>query len=63
MTLRLLPPPPLAIWPAAEPSPLERLEELEAEKLRLRALGPWAAVREVEDRLRRLRASGLRSPP
>jgi len=44
MDLRLLPPPPPveppAIWPAEEPSPLERLDALEAEELRLLAVGP-----------------------
>jgi len=58
--LHLLPPPPpteppAAIWAAEEPSLLERLEALEAEELRLLAVGPCGRVLpEVEDRLRRL---------
>jgi hypothetical protein len=44
-------------WPAEEASPLERLEALEAEKLRLLAVGPCGRLLpEVEDRLRRLEA-------
>src|SRR5215210_214479 len=52
------PPPPPAIWPAAEgPSPLTRLEALEAEELRLLAVGPCGRpLPEVADRLQRLRA-------
>jgi hypothetical protein len=61
MHLCLLPPPPpvaaAAIWPAEEPSPLERLEALEAEELRLLAVGPCGRpLPEVADRLQRLRA-------
>ena len=62
MHLHLLPPPPpteppAAIWAAEEPSPLERLEALEAEELRLLAVGPCGRVLpEVEARLRRLNA-------
>ena len=59
MHLRLLPPPPpsAVAWPAREPSLLERLEALEAEELRLLAVGPCGRVLpEVEDRLRRLEA-------
>ena len=59
MHLRLLPPPPppAVAWPAEEPSPLERLESLEAEQLRLLAVGPCGRVLpEAEDRLRRLEA-------
>ena len=59
MHLRLLPPPPppAVAWPAEEPSLLERLEALEAEELRLLAVGPCGRVLpEVEDRLRRLEA-------
>ncbi len=44
MHMTLLPPPPPAVWPAEESSPLERLEAIEAEELRLlasgRAVGP-----------------------
>ena len=57
MHLRLLPhpPPPAVAWPVEEPSPLERLEALEAEELRLLAVGPCGRVLpEVEDRMRRL---------
>ena len=51
------PPPPAVAWPAEEPSLLERLEALEAEELRLLAVGPCGRVLpEVEDRLRRLEA-------
>jgi len=64
--LRLLPPPPPAAlaWPACEPSLLERLEALEAEELRLLAVGPCGRVLpEVEDRLRRLRAERAELAP
>ena len=57
MHLRLLPPspPPAVAWPVEEPSLLERLEALEAEQLRLLAVGPCGRVLpEVEDRMRRL---------
>ena len=56
----LSPPPPVAppaIWSAAERSPLERLEALEAEELRLLAVGPCGRpLPELADRLQRLRA-------
>ena len=64
--LRLLPlPPPAAVaWPGEEPSLLERLEALEAEELRLLALGPCGRVLpEVEDRLRRLEAERTELAP
>ena len=69
MHFRLLPPPPpleppAAIWPAEEPSPLERLEALEAEELRLLAVGCCdGLLPEVEDRLRRLRAERAELAP
>ena len=45
------------VWPAREPSLLERLEALEAEELRLLAVGCCdRLLPEVEDRLMRLRA-------
>ncbi len=51
------PEPASAVWPADEPSPLERLEALEAEELRLLAVGCCdRLLPEVEDRLMRLRA-------
>ena len=54
---RLLPPSPPPAWPAEEASPLERLEALETEELRLLAVGPCGRVLpEVEARLRRLNA-------
>ncbi len=62
MHLHLLPPPPpteppAAIPPADEPSPLERLEALEAKELRLLAVGCCdRLLPEVEDRLVRVRA-------
>ena len=61
MHLRLIPPPPSAeppaIWAAEVPSPLDRLEAIEAEELRLLAVGPCGRpLPEVADRLRRLRA-------
>lgn len=61
MHLRLLSPPPpakpLATWPGDETSPLERLEELDGEELRLLATGPSGRpLPEVEARLRRLDA-------
>jgi len=44
-------------WPSEEPALLERLEALEAEELRLLAVGPCGRVLpEAEDRLRRLEA-------
>ncbi len=53
----LLPPPPRPIGAAAEPSPLERLEAIEAEELRLLAVGPCGRpLPELSDRLQRLRA-------
>ena len=69
MHLRLLPPPPppepaAAVWPADEPSLLEHLEALEAEELRLLAVGPCGRVLpEVEDRLRRLEAERAELAP
>jgi hypothetical protein len=51
-------------WPAREPSPLERLAALEAEELRLLAVGPCGRVLpEVEDRLRRLEAERAELSP
>ena len=48
---------PAAIPPADEPSPLERLEALEAKELRLLAVGCCdRLLPEVEDRLVRVRA-------
>jgi hypothetical protein len=67
--LRLLPPPPppeppSAVWPAEEPSPLERLEALEAKELRLLAVGCCdRLLPEVEDRLVRLRAERAELAP
>jgi len=67
--LHLLPPPPptepaAAIWAAEEPSPLERLEALEAEELRLLAVGCCdRLLPEVEDRLVRLRAERAELAP
>ena len=69
MHLRLLPPPPppeppAAIRPAEEPSPLERLGALEAEELRLLAVGCCGRLLpEVEDRLVRLRAERAELAP
>jgi len=58
------PPPPAVVWPAGEPSLLERLEALEAEELRLLAVGPCGRVLpEVEDRLRRLEAERAELAP
>lgn len=60
LSLRLFPPPP----PVAEFSPLERLEELEAEELRLLAVGPCGRLlAEVADCLRRIRVERAELAP
>jgi len=52
------------VWPAEEPSLLERLEALEAEELRLLAVGCCdRLLPEVEDCLRRLRAERAELAP
>ncbi len=66
MHLSLLPPPPPSAlaWPSEEPSLLERLDALEAEELRLLAVGPCGRpLPELADRLQRLRAERAELAP
>jgi len=68
MHLRLLPPPPPAeapaIWAPEVASPLDCLEAIEAEELRLLAVGPCGRpLPELADRLQQLRAERAELSP